>query len=82
MIIQIPFFTGVGLTIPNLSYPSTNTAWDIALTDALDELKVYGYDYYFTGNDTVVIYNNICSENDNGINLKINVGINFNILCN
>ena len=82
MIIQIPFFTGVGLTIPNLSYPSTNTAWDIALTDALDELKVYGYDYYFTGNDTVVIYNSICSENDNGINLKINVGINFNILCN
>ena len=69
MIIQIPFFTGVGLTIPNLSYPSTNTAWDIALTDALDELKVYGYDYYFTGNDTVVIYNNICSENDNGIKL-------------
>jgi hypothetical protein len=82
MIIQIPFFTGVGLTVPNLSYPTTNTAWDIALTDALDELKVYGYDYYFTGNDSVVIYNNICSENDNGINLKINVGINFNILCN
>ena len=82
MITQIPFFTGVGLSVPNLSYPTTNTAWDIALTDALDELKVYGYDYYFTGNDTVVIYNNICSENDYGINLKINVGINFNILCN
>jgi hypothetical protein len=82
MIIQIPFFTGVGLTIPNLSYPTTNTGWDIALETAFDELKVYGYDYNFTGNDTVIIFNNICSENDNGVNLKINVGINFNILCN
>jgi hypothetical protein len=82
MIIQIPFFTGVGLITPNLSYPTTNTGWDDALNDALDELKTYGYEYYFTGNDTVVIYNSICSENDNGVNLKINVGINFNILCN
>ena len=82
MIIQIPFFTGVGLITPNLSYPTTNTGWDNALNNALDELKTYGYEYYFTGNNTVVIYNSICSENDNGVNLKINVGINFNILCN
>jgi hypothetical protein len=82
MIIQIPFFSGVGLTVPNISYPTTTTAWEIALTDALEALKVYGYDYYFTDLDTVVIFNNICSENDTGVNLKINVGINFNILCN
>ena len=81
MIIQIPFFNGVGLTTPNLSYPTTNTAWDGVLITALNKLKEYGYDYNLTSDDTVVIYNNICSENDSGVNIKINVGINFNILC-
>ena len=82
MIIQLPFFTGVGLTTPGLSYPTTNTAWLLALNQALDDLMVYGYDSILTENDTVIIYNSICSENDNGVNIKINVGINFNILCN
>jgi hypothetical protein len=82
MIIQIPFFTGVGLIVPNTSYPTTNTQWDNAFNDAMNGLMIYGYDYYLTENDTVVIYNNICSENDNDVNIKINVGINFNILCN
>lgn len=82
MVIQTPFFTGVGLINPNVSYPTTDNAWDFALQTSLDGLKVYGFDYYLTETDTVVIYNNICSENNEGINIKINVGINFNISCN
>ena len=82
VIVQTPFFNGVGLTVPNISYPTTTTAWLSGLTDSLESLKIYGYDYYFTTEDTVVVFNNICSEDDDGVNLKINVGINFNILCN
>ena len=82
MIIKIPFFTGVGLTTPIVSYPTTNTAWLLSLNQALEKLMEYGYDSTITENDTVIIYNSICSENDEGVNIKINVGINFNILCN
>ncbi len=36
MIIKIPFFTGVGLTTPIVSYPTTNTAWLLSLNQALE----------------------------------------------
>jgi hypothetical protein len=81
VVVQNSFFNGVGYSNPSLSYPD-NTTWEIALMSALDDLKIYGYDYYLTDNGTVVIFNSICSENDSGTNLKINVGINFEIICN
>jgi hypothetical protein len=79
-VVQYPFFTGVGYTDLVLSSPQTSD-WDSALSIALNDLKIYGYDYYLTSTDTVVVYNAICSTSDEGVNFKLNVGINFNILC-
>jgi len=81
LLIHYPFFNGVGYIEPSLSSPSI-TDWDNALVFALNDLKNYGYDYYFTNNDTLVIYNLICSVSDVGLNFNLNVGINFNIICN
>lgn len=79
-VIRYPFFNGVGYIDLSLSSPSISD-WDNALISALNDLKNYGYDYYFTNNDTVVIYNLICSTSDVGLNFNLNVGINFNITC-
>jgi hypothetical protein len=79
-VVQYPFFNGVGYSDLNLSSPQTSE-WDSALLIALNDLKIYGYDYYLTSTNTVVIYNAICSTSDEGVNFKLNVGINFNILC-
>ena len=81
IIIQNKFFTGVGYNINSLSSPS-NSQWHNALVVALDDLKTKGYDYHLTANDTVVIYNSICSETSQGMMFKINVGINLNLCCN
>ena len=77
--VQYPFYNGFGLGTP-LSSPS-NTVWTTALQNALDDLKNYGYDYYLTEDDTVVIYNSICSLNESDVNISINVGINYEISC-
>jgi hypothetical protein len=74
------FFSGVGFSNPSLSSPSNND-WKIALMNSLDSLENYGYDYYLTEDDKVSIYNTICSMDDSGMDISINVGINFEILC-
>ncbi len=79
-VVQLPFFSGTGYSNPVLSVPSLTT-WVNGLTSALDNLETYGYNYYFTNSDTVVVYNSICSENQSGITLKLNVGVDFDILC-
>ena len=56
--------------------------WDTALENALESLKDYGYDYYLTEENTVIIYNQVCSVSEQGVNFKLNIGINFEILCN
>jgi hypothetical protein len=80
VVIQNSFFNGVGYLDPILSSPS-NSLWLSSLINGLDDLKSYGYDYYLTSEDTVVIYNSVCSVSEEGVNIKINVGINFQILC-
>ena len=75
------FFNGVGLSVPLLSSPSDND-WLNAVIESLDEFKNYGYDYEITENDTILIYNTLCTESDEGVSFKLNVGINFNITCN
>jgi hypothetical protein len=74
------FYNGIGYNLNNLSFPTT-TQWDNALVVALNDLKNFGYDYYFNG-DELVVYNPKCSTSNEGVNFKLNVGINFNILCN
>jgi hypothetical protein len=79
-VVSYPFFNGIGYNFIPLSYPTTSD-WDTAIVSALNLLKPLGYDYYFTTNDTIVVYNQICTIPETDINFKLNVGINFSIYC-
>jgi hypothetical protein len=79
-IVQNQFFTGIGYLNTGLSSPTTDQ-WNTALETALNGLDLYGYEYILNDTD-VIVFNSICSVNDTGINFKLNVGINFEILCN
>jgi hypothetical protein len=79
-VVLYPFFNGVGYNIPTFSTPTVSD-WDIAIVAALEELKNFGYNYYLTDTNTVVVYNESCSISESLLNFKINVGINFQIYC-
>ena len=74
------FFNGVGYTDPTLSVPSDED-WSDGVVLGLESLINFGYSYYLTDNDTVVIYNQVCSVSEIGVNFKLNMGINFIISC-
>jgi hypothetical protein len=74
------FFNGVGYTDPILSVPSDED-WSDGVVLGLESLINFGYSYYLTDNDTVVIYNQVCSVSEIGVNFKLNMGINFIISC-
>jgi hypothetical protein len=80
-VVKNSYFNGIGYNTPPYSTP-TNQQWYDALIIALDDLKNFGYDYYLTSDETVVVFNEVCSANETGINFKINIGIDFDILCN
>jgi hypothetical protein len=80
-VVKYQFFNGIGYSSPIYSVP-TGTTYNDGLLIALESLKDYGYDYYLTTTDTVVLSNQVCTVSEQGINFKLNVGINFNILCN
>jgi len=80
-VVKYSFFNGVGYSSPIYSVP-TGTTYNDGLLIALESLKDYGYDYYLTTTDTVVLSNQVCTVSEQGINFKLNIGINFNILCN
>jgi hypothetical protein len=79
-LVKKSFYFGSGYSVPNLSSPS-DAQWYSALISSLDDLTNDGYDYYLTDSETVVVYNSICSESDQGLNFKLNVGINLNLCC-
>ena len=80
-LVNYNFFSGNGLSNITESIPNNNI-WLSALTNAMNIFSTYGYDYYTVAkNNTLVVYNSSCSDNMTGINFKINIGINFNILC-
>jgi hypothetical protein len=81
VLVSESFFTGYGYNIVNLSTP-TSSQWKDALINGLDSLNDYGYGYLLTDDDTVIIYNEVCSVSDLEINFKINIGVEFNIDCN
>jgi hypothetical protein len=81
IIVDYSFFNGIGYNSPVYSVP-TISEWNSALLIGLETLKTYGYDYFLTTTDTVVLSNQVCSVSEQGINFKLNIGINFNILCN
>jgi hypothetical protein len=80
-VVKYPFFNGIGYSSPIYSVP-TGTTYNDGLLTSLESLKDYGYDYYLTTTDTVVLSNQVCSVSEQGVNFRLNIGINFNILCN
>ena len=69
-------------TVGYQNFPSAND-WLTALTDSLNDLQTFGFDYDIDSkNDTVAIYNVNCIPVDDEDIFEINVGINFSILCN
>ena len=73
------FYTGYGFATAG-SNP-TESQWLAILTQGLDSLENLGYSYYLTTDDNVEIYNSNCSFDGPESDIKINVGINFNIVC-
>jgi len=79
-VVRYSFFNGIGYSSPIYSTPTTSQ-WNSGLLIALNSLEDNGYGYYLTNTNTVIVYNQSCSQLTNGINFKLNVGINFKILC-
>jgi hypothetical protein len=78
--VQLPFFNGSTYSFTPFNAPS-QTQYYNALISSLDSLKNMGYDYYLTDNDTVIVYNQTCQTDDNGLVFTIDIGINFQIYC-
>jgi hypothetical protein len=82
LILLYEFFNGVGYSNPSLSVPTQND-WVDALNTGLVGLLDYGLDYLINETDqTITIYNNNCLPLNVTQNFELNVGINFDILCN
>jgi hypothetical protein len=79
-IINYPFFNGLGYNNP-LSVP-TEAAWTGAVQTSFVTLQDYGLSYVITGNNTFTVYNNNCIPLSETQTFTLNVGINFNLLCN
>jgi hypothetical protein len=80
-VVENVFFNGSTYSFAPFNAP-TETQYYNALITALNSLKLMGYDYYLTDNDTVVVYNQLCQLDDTGLVFSIDIGINFQIYCN
>jgi hypothetical protein len=79
IILQVPFFDGLGFSDPVLSFPD-ETIWRDALQNNLNNLFELGYDYYIN-NNTFNLISLGCDDQKNNKRLFINVGIQLNINC-
>ncbi len=68
-------------TTTGISDAPTNTDWKNALTNTLNTLIDDGYYYTFSTEGTTLTIRRLTCE-DETINLKVNVGIDFSIFCN
>jgi hypothetical protein len=80
-VVQNTFFNGNTYGIAPFNAPN-QTQYYNALISTLNSLKSLGYDYYLTDNETVIVYNQVCSTDDSGFTFSIDIGINFKIFCN
>ena len=57
------------------------TNYDNYLRQALDNLnETYGYEYYETNSNTLVIYNSNCGSNDAEKDFELSLFINFSFV--
>lgn len=77
----LPVFQNQFLTTNGPINAPTQQQWLLALEDGLSSLQVNGYSYVIDmENETVTVFNNNCTSNFD--EFQINVGIEFNVLCN
>lgn len=80
ILVHNEFFTGYGNSNPIASYPSQSD-WLNALETSLTNLQSEGLNYVINNDDTVTVYNGNCIPLSVTQDFKIDVGINFNLLC-
>jgi hypothetical protein len=84
-IVDYKFFDGNGYAVSGTSFP-TQVNWLNALYDSLPQMIDEGLTYYIDETTNIVtIYNNTCNTCElfsNQSNFELNVGINFQIICN
>jgi hypothetical protein len=80
ILIQEKIYTGYGLfpvDVPSNSY------WISSLDTYLSGLVNYGFNHYFSADDkTLYISNLACDATNQNKLFQLNVGLNFNIVCN
>jgi len=76
ILVQDKFYTGYGL----IDVP-TNLQWKNAINSGLSDLVYTGLTYSFNGN-LLTIESLSCVPSNRDKTLSLNVGINFNIICN
>jgi hypothetical protein len=79
ILFQEPFFDGVGLTDPILSFPSP-IIWENALSNNLDNLYNKGFNYIIL-NDVLQIYSMGCDDIKINEKLYLSIGIELEINC-
>ena len=81
-IIDYKFFDGYGYSVSGTSFP-TQVNWLNALYDSLPQINNEGLTFYIDETTNIVtIYNNNCISLNDQNNFELNVGINFDIICN
>jgi hypothetical protein len=81
-IIDYKFFDGYGYSVSGTSFP-TQTNWLNALYDSLPQMNSNGLTFNIDETTNIVtIYNNNCVTLSSSDILELNVGINFDIICN
>ena len=80
-IINYPFFNGVGYNNV-LSVPS-NQNWLDGIQNSFVDLQTSGLSYYLNEDETnFTVFNNTCIPLSIVQSFELNIGINFNLLCN
>ena len=81
-IIDYKFFDGYGYSVSGTSFP-TQVNWLNALYDSLPQMINEGLTFNIDETTNIVtIFNNNCISLNNQNNFELNVGINFDIICN
>ena len=75
VLIQEQFYTGYG----SVDYPTQSTIIN-AINEKLENLYLYGLNYYFSGND-LIVSNSTCYDDFTNKRLYLNIGVMIDMVC-
>jgi hypothetical protein len=76
VLIQEQFYTGYG----SVDYPTQSTIIN-AINEKLENLYLYGLNYYFSGNN-LIVSNSTCYDDFTNKRLYLNIGVMIDMVCN